>query len=157
MLAVSIKIFYGDAETIVRENSSLLQDTPLSLRLGFPDVVFPGDVRNELYVKLWSGEFSPSTSGSGRLSVTNFGRLAPSGNNMEITIEVRDYDGSTIPDAILRGSGEPPVTYFHSMVFQRCNEPTFGELFKLHFATMSAMNASTVARHSKLAIELNAP
>ena len=52
MLAVSIKIFYGGAETIVRENSSLLQDTPLSLRLGFPDVVFPGDVRNELYGKL---------------------------------------------------------------------------------------------------------
>ena len=33
MLGVSIKIFYADTETIVHENSSLLQDTPLSLRL----------------------------------------------------------------------------------------------------------------------------
>ena len=37
MLAVSIKVFYGDTSTIVRENTSLLQDTPLTLRLGFPD------------------------------------------------------------------------------------------------------------------------
>ena len=73
MLAVSIKIFYGDSETIVKENSSMLQDTPLSLRLGFPDVVFPGDVRNELYIKLWSGDFSASQSSGTRRNVAAFG------------------------------------------------------------------------------------
>lgn len=133
MLAVSIKIFHGDAPTIIRENTSLLQDTPLTLRLGFPDVVFPGDIRNELYIKLWSGDFAPSHGGSGRLSVANFarGQMGPATNNVQVTVEVRDHEGRPVESVISQGSGEPLMTQFHSMVFQRCNQPTFGELIKL--------------------------
>ncbi|KAF7376035.1 hypothetical protein MSAN_00018300 [Mycena sanguinolenta] len=132
-IAVTIKIFRGDAPTIVRENTSLLQDTPHTLRLGFPDVVFPGDVRNELYIKLWSGEFAPANTGSGRLSVAQFarGQMGPPSNNIQVTVEVRDQDGRTVEGVISQGSGEPLLTQFHSMVFQRCNEPTFGELIKV--------------------------
>ncbi|KAJ6499427.1 C2 domain in Dock180 and Zizimin proteins-domain-containing protein [Mycena sanguinolenta] len=133
MIAVTVKIFRGDAPTIVRENTSLLQDTPHTLRLGFPDVVFPGDVRNELYIKLWSGEFAPANTGSGRLSVAQFarGQMGPTSNNVQVTVEVRDQDGRTVEGVISQGSGEPLMTQFHSMVFQRCNEPTFGELIKV--------------------------
>ncbi|KAL6308154.1 cytoplasmic protein [Sparassis latifolia] len=133
MIAVSIKIFYGDAETIVRENTSLLQDTPLSLRLGFPDVVFPGDVRNELYIKLWSGDFSFSQSGAARRSVANFarGQVGSVNGNVQVTIDVRDQDGRIMDRAITQCSGEPPTTQWHSMVFQRTNQPTFGELIKI--------------------------
>ncbi|KAF8210093.1 cytoplasmic protein [Mycena galopus ATCC 62051] len=133
MLAVTIKIFRGDAPTIVRENTSVLQDTPHTLRLGFPDVVFPGDVRNELYIKLWSGEFIPANTGSGRLSVAQFarGQMAAMSNNVQVTVEVRDQNGQTVETVISQGSGEPLMTQFHSMVFQRCNEPTFGELIKV--------------------------
>ncbi|KDQ57741.1 hypothetical protein JAAARDRAFT_194025 [Jaapia argillacea MUCL 33604] len=133
MMAVSIKIFRGDAQTIAKENSSLLQGAPLTLRLGFPDVVFPEDVRNELYIKLWGGDFTPSHSNSARLSVSNFarGQMGPVTNNVQVSVQVRDQDGKTVERAIYMGSGEPPVTYFHSMVFQRNNQPTFGELIKL--------------------------
>ncbi|KAJ7714176.1 C2 domain in Dock180 and Zizimin proteins-domain-containing protein [Mycena maculata] len=133
MLAVTIKIFRGDAPTIVRENTSLLQDTPHTLRLGFPDVVFPGDVRNELYIKLWSGEFASGNNSSGRLSVAQFARggMGPTSNNVQVTVEVRDQDGRPVESVISQGSGEPLMTQFHSMVFQRCNEPTFGELIKV--------------------------
>ncbi|KAJ7188388.1 hypothetical protein C8R46DRAFT_1183883 [Mycena filopes] len=133
MLAVTMKIFRGDAPTIVRENTSLLQDTPHTLRLGFPDVVFPGDVRNELYIKLWSGEFSPPTTGGGRLSVAQFarGQMNAASNNVQVTVEVRDQDGRVVETVISQGSGEPLMTQFHSTVFQRCNEPTYGELIKV--------------------------
>ncbi|KAJ7675067.1 cytoplasmic protein [Mycena rosella] len=133
MMAVTIKIFRGDATTIVRENTSLLQDTPHTLRLGFPDVVFPGDVRNELYIKLWSGEFASGNATSGRLSVAQFarGQMGPASNNVQVTVEVRDQDGRSVESVISQGSGEPLMTQFHSMVFQRCNEPTFGELIKV--------------------------
>ncbi|KAJ7594838.1 C2 domain in Dock180 and Zizimin proteins-domain-containing protein [Mycena floridula] len=133
-MAVSIKVFRGDLETVVRENTSLLQGTPHTLRLGFPDVVFPGDVRNELYVKLWSGEFASTHGNGGRLStVAGFtrGQMGPPGNNVQVTIEVRDSDGKTVESVISQGSGEPPLTQFNSMVFQKCNEPTFGELVKI--------------------------
>ncbi|THH08148.1 hypothetical protein EW145_g2899 [Phellinidium pouzarii] len=132
MLAVSVRIFHGDAKTIVRENSSLLINTPLTQRLGFPDVVFPGDIRNEIYVKLWSGEFFSSGGGT-RLSVTNFtrGSISTSSNNVQVTVELRDHLGNTVERGISQGSGEPAVTQFHSMVFLRNNVPTFGELMKL--------------------------
>ncbi|TDL26056.1 cytoplasmic protein [Rickenella mellea] len=137
-IAVSIKVFHGDSATIVRENPSLLQDAPLTSRLSFPDVVFPGDVRNEMYIKLWSGEFTSSHSNS-RLSVANFARaqMGPAPHNVQVTVEVRDQVGRTIDRAISLGSGEPPVTQFHSMVFQRNNQPTFGELIKLSLPTDS--------------------
>ncbi|KAF9007971.1 cytoplasmic protein [Cyathus striatus] len=133
LLAVSLKIFHGDSRTIVRENTSLLQDIPHTLPLGFPDVVFPGDPRNELYIKLWCGEFSTSHGHSGRLSVANFarGQMGPSANNIQITVEVRDQDGKPVDNVISQGSGEPFMSQFNSMVFQKCNEPTFGELIKI--------------------------
>ncbi|KNZ80427.1 Dedicator of cytokinesis protein 3 [Termitomyces sp. J132] len=132
-LAVSIKIFRGDSMKIVRENMSLLQGTPNTLRLGFPDVVFPGDVRNELYIKLWCGDFTSSHISTPRLSVVNLarGQMGTSPNNVQVTVEVRDQQGNIIEDVISQGSGEPFMTRFHSMVFHRCNEPTFGELIKI--------------------------
>ncbi|EPQ57371.1 hypothetical protein GLOTRDRAFT_137711 [Gloeophyllum trabeum ATCC 11539] len=133
MLVVSIKVYHGETERIIKENTSLLQDTPLTLRLGFPDVVFPGDVRNELYVKLWSGDFSPSRSGSARSSMANFarGQIASTANNIQVTVEIRDQDGRIVEDALYMGSGEPAVKQFHSIVFKQNNQPTFGELIKI--------------------------
>ncbi|KAG1853079.1 C2 domain in Dock180 and Zizimin proteins-domain-containing protein [Suillus subluteus] len=131
MLAVSVKIFHGDSSTVIRENMSLLQDIPLTLRLGIPDVVFPGDVRNELYIKLWTGDFPSSPSGSAQLSMVNFTCPGPVSQNAQVSIEVRDQEGRTIENAISLGSGESSVTQFHSMVFMRNNQPTFGELIKL--------------------------
>ena len=133
MIAVSIKVFRGQAEMIMRENSSLLQDASITLRLSFPDVVFPGDLRNEMYIKLWSGDFSSSGNSQSRRSVANFARGAVSSahGNVQVTMEVRDQDGNSVPPILSSGSGEPPTGRFHSMVFQRNFQPTFGELVKL--------------------------
>jgi dedicator of cytokinesis protein 3 len=102
------------------------------LRLGFPDVVFPGDVRNELYIKLWCGDFTASYN-TGRLSVAKMarGQVGTATSNVQVSVEVRDQKGQTVESVISQGSGEPLMTQFHSMVFQRCNEPTFGELIKI--------------------------
>ncbi|KAI0063692.1 hypothetical protein BV25DRAFT_405860 [Artomyces pyxidatus] len=133
MMAVSVKIFHGNAETIVKENSSLLMDAPQTLRLGFPDVVFPGDVRNELYIKLWSGDFPSSHNSTARRSVSPFVRGSGpfATNNIQVTIEVRDQHGKNVDRVISQGSGEPNVPFFHSIVFLRNSQPTFGELIKL--------------------------
>lgn len=132
MIAVSVKLFHGNAETIVKENTSLLLDVPLTLRLGFPDVVFPGDVRNELYIKLWSGDFSSSHTSTARHSIANFTRNpTPQTNNIQVSLEVRDRDGKPVSRVISPGSGEPEILVFNSMVFIRNSQPTFGELVKL--------------------------
>lgn len=133
MLAVSVKVFRGEAETIIRENTSLLQGIPHTLRLGFPDVVFPGNLRNELYIKLWCGDFLTTHNTTGRLSMATFarGQVGHTTNTIQVSVEVRDRDGGTIENVISQGSGEALMTTFHSMVYQRCNEPTFGELIKI--------------------------
>ncbi|KAI9456498.1 C2 domain in Dock180 and Zizimin proteins-domain-containing protein [Lactarius psammicola] len=133
MIAVSVKVFHGNAQTIVKENTSLLLDTPLTLRLGFPDVVFPGEDRNELYVKLWSGDFPSSNNNAARRSVSPFVRGPGSftTSNIQVTIEVRDTTGKIVENVISQGAGEPNVSQFHSLVFLRNNQPTFNELIKL--------------------------
>ena len=137
MLAVTIKLFHGDAPTIVKENPSLLQDAPITSRLGFPDVVFPGDTRNEVYIKLWSGEFFSGNTGAATTPrgligrVPSFAGALSGGRNVQVSIEVRHRNGGVLENVISPGSGEPPMTVFHSMVFYRNNNPTFGELIKL--------------------------
>lgn len=133
MIAISIKIFHGNARTIVKENTSLLLDAPLTLRLGFPDVVFPGEDRNELYIKLWSGEFPSVHNNPARRSVSPFVRGSGTftTSNIQVTVEVRDALGKTVENVLSQGTGEPNVSQFHSLVFLRNSQPTFGELIKL--------------------------
>ena len=57
MLKVSARTFYGYLDEVIKTNAAILQDIPHTLRLGFADVVFPDDSRNELYLTLDSGEF----------------------------------------------------------------------------------------------------
>ena len=90
---------------VIRENPSLLKETPITARLGFPDVVFPGDVRNEVYVKLWSGEFSFTAGGSVRRSIVNLTSPASGPPNVQVTVEARTRSGSVIEGAISTGSG----------------------------------------------------
>lgn len=134
MIAVTVKLFHGDAATIIKENPSLLQETPITNRLGFPDVVFPSDVRNEVYIKLWSGEFNVSTGGSSiriRKGVAALAGSSAGPNSVEVSVEVRRQSGQVVENAIALGTGEPPITRFHSLVFYRNNTPTYGELVKL--------------------------
>ncbi|GJJ06217.1 hypothetical protein Clacol_000407 [Clathrus columnatus] len=128
MIAVSIKVFRGDSSTIVKENPSLLQEVPLTSPLGFPDVVFPGDFRNEVYIKLWSGEFFTGAAAKTRMSLIPGTTAGPF--NVQVTVEVRNSEG-TVERVISVGSGEPAMTQFKSMVFYRNNSPTYGELIKL--------------------------
>ena len=132
-IAISVKIFHGNSRTIVKENTSLLLGAPLILRLGFPDVVFPGEDRNELYIKLWSGDFPSVHNNTARRSVSPFvrGPGTFTTSNIQVTVEVRDAIGKTVENVISQGTGEPNVSQFHSLVFLRNHQPTFGELIKL--------------------------
>jgi len=131
-IVVSLKVFQGSAPQIIREHPSLLLEVPLTARLGFPDGVYPGTFRNDLYVKLWSASFAPMpVSSSG--SIRSRKRIIPANKgNVQVTVEVRKTDGTIMSDAIhAGGSGEPPVPQYHSLVFQNSEKPTFGELLKI--------------------------
>lgn len=122
-VAVNVRVLYGEAAELVKDNPSLLTDVTLTQRLGFPDVTFPGDTRNEVFLKLWSGDFS---SGGTPRTGRGLAQLAAStGNkNIEVTAEVRMKDGAMVDRVISRGAGELPVTTYHSVVFRGNNTPS---------------------------------
>lgn len=62
-------------------------------KMGFPEVIFPGDVRNDLYLTLVNGEFSKGTKGSYK--------------NIEVTVVVCDEKGEIVPNIISLGAGAP--------------------------------------------------
>ncbi|OCF44595.1 hypothetical protein I317_01482 [Kwoniella heveanensis CBS 569] len=135
-IALSLKVFQGPTHNIIREHPSLLAEVPLSARLGFPDVVYPGNIRNDLYVKLWSASFVPMPTSSGGSMRVRKSVIAAHHADVQVAIEVRRSDGNIMQDAIIAGgSGEPPVAQYHSLVFHRNDRPTFGELLKVSLPT----------------------
>lgn len=51
--------------------------------MGFPEVILPGDVRNDLYLTLLSGEFSKGAKSTDK--------------NVEVSVTVCDEAGRAIP------------------------------------------------------------
>jgi len=135
-VAVDVKAFFGRPLALAKEHPALLDQCPPTDPLGFPDVVFPGQARNDLYIKLWAGDFvNAHSSGSGgnraRKAALGVGAQV-SGGVFQVTVEVRRQQGGVAIDrAISRGAHEPPAAAFHSLVFAKTTTPTFGELIKI--------------------------
>ncbi|EFP83337.2 hypothetical protein PGT21_031228 [Puccinia graminis f. sp. tritici] len=129
-IEIQMKTYYGDTNTILKENSSMLSDVPVTSRLGFPDVVYPDDSRNEIYIKLWSGDFSNLSVGASKMI-----SASGSGKNIEVAAELRTNTGQLLERMISRGSGEPKVTRYNSMVYRNNQTPTWGELMKLDISS----------------------
>ncbi|KAE8611914.1 hypothetical protein XENTR_v10012636 [Xenopus tropicalis] len=117
-LMVSLQLLRGDMEQIRRENQLLFnRGAAVTRKLGFPDVILPGDIRNDLYVTLERGDFE-----RGGKSVQK---------NIEVTMHVLYADGENLRDCVSLGTGEPPRTQYHSFVLYHNNSPRWGELIKL--------------------------
>lgn len=129
-MVIGLKLFHGPVEQVVREHPSLLLETTQTQRLGFPDVVPPGTVRNDLYIKLWAASFSTLFPAGGTLRVRK--TVAPIPASTQVSLEVRRADGSIVTDSLYAGgSGEPPTGQYNSIVYYHNDQPTFGELIKI--------------------------
>lgn len=116
-VSIGLRFFHEDVKAIARDHPSLMIDTALTPRLGFPDVIMPDDQRNHIYVKLWTGDFPSLNTSGGKLRSANAA-------NVEVEMEVRTRNGSPISFAISRGSGEPNVTRFTSTVLRNSMAPS---------------------------------
>ncbi|XP_058535055.1 dedicator of cytokinesis protein 3 isoform X7 [Ochotona princeps] len=117
-LIVSLQLLRGDMEQIRRENPMIFnRGLAITRKLGFPDVIMPGDIRNDLYLTLEKGDFE-----RGGKSVQK---------NIEVTMYVLYADGEILKDCISLGSGEPNRSSYHSFVLYHSNSPRWGEIIKL--------------------------
>uniref|UniRef100_A0A8C9XLC6 Dedicator of cytokinesis 3 n=1 Tax=Sander lucioperca TaxID=283035 RepID=A0A8C9XLC6_SANLU len=117
-LIISLQLLRGDMEQVRRENPLIFsRGVAMTRKLGFPDVIMPGDIRNDLYLTLERGDFE-----RGGKSVQK---------NIEVTVYVLYADGEILKDCISLGSGEPPVPEHRSFVLYHNNSPRWSEVIKL--------------------------
>ncbi|XP_069812400.1 dedicator of cytokinesis protein 4-like, partial [Dendropsophus ebraccatus] len=117
-LAVSLQLLHGDIEQIRREYSSVFtRGVSITRKLGFSDVIMPGEMRNDLYITIEKGEFE-----KGGKSVAR---------NVQVTMVIVNSEGQILKDYISFGSGEPAAHEYHSFVLYHNNSPRWAELLKL--------------------------
>lgn len=92
------------------------ESIPVTKRMGFPDVILPGDIRNSLYLTIISGDFS-----QGRKTTAK---------NIEITIQLRCSSGEVLRNAVYCGGDETCDT-FESIVYYHNNNPRWNETIRL--------------------------
>ncbi|KAM7361679.1 dedicator of cytokinesis protein myoblast city isoform 1-T2 [Cochliomyia hominivorax] len=118
-MCVTVEVLQGDIKQIKEEFPRLVHtNVPIARKMGFPEVILPGDVRNDLYLTLCSGEFA-------RMAKT-------SEKNVEVTITVCNEQGQVVPGVMSIGSGLPPIDEYKSVVYYHDDKPKWLETFKIH-------------------------
>ncbi|KAA0712423.1 Dedicator of cytokinesis protein 3 [Triplophysa tibetana] len=117
-LIISLQLLRGDMEQVRRENPMIFnRGVAVTRKLGFPDVIMPVDVRNDLYLILERGDFE-----RGGKSVQK---------NIEVTMYVLYADGEFLKECISLGSGEHNISEYRSFVLYHNNSPRWSEVIKL--------------------------
>ncbi|XP_054640181.1 dedicator of cytokinesis protein 3-like isoform X2 [Dunckerocampus dactyliophorus] len=117
-LIISLQLLRGDLEDLRREKKAVLSGgVAMTRKLGFPDVIMPGDVRNDLYLTLERGDFE-----RGGKSVQK---------NIEVGVFVLSADGELVKDCVSLGCGEPNMAAHRSFVLYHNNSPRWSEAIKL--------------------------
>ncbi|XP_045138104.1 dedicator of cytokinesis protein 1-like [Portunus trituberculatus] len=116
----TIQVMNGDVKQLKEANYLEVREVPVAYRLGLSDVVMPGDVRNDLYVTLQSGEFSRGSKTSDR--------------NVEVTARVWDDRGKFVPGVVWRdhqGCRKGPLDDYRSVTYHHEPKPRWAETFKI--------------------------
>ncbi|RWS31375.1 hypothetical protein B4U80_06775 [Leptotrombidium deliense] len=116
-LFVFAKLLPGDIKYVRDTQSHLVSPlTPLARKMGFPEVILPGDVRNDLYLTLVSAEFVSKSSKA---------------NNVEVTVRVCNEKGQTLNEVITFGAGAEFTSEYKSVVYYHDERPKWMETIKI--------------------------
>eukprot|EP00058_Branchiostoma_floridae_P022855 XP_002608345.1 hypothetical protein BRAFLDRAFT_91300 [Branchiostoma floridae] len=142
-LWVSMKMLDGDIKQVRKEYPHLVDGrTAVARKMGFPEVIMPGDVRNDMYVTLVSGEFDRGTKARNK--------------NVEVTMCVCKDDGSVVQNVIFTGAGVPPVSEYKSVIYYQQKQPRWMETIKvaIPIEDFYGSHLKFAFRHSKLMVVL---
>ncbi|XP_028813743.1 dedicator of cytokinesis protein 4 isoform X2 [Denticeps clupeoides] len=117
-LAVTLQLLHGDLEQIHKDCMHLFTHSiSITKRLGFSEIIMPGETRNDLYITLERGEFE-----KGGKSVAR---------NVEISVHLVEADGEIPKNLIFAGTGDLGVDQHQSFVLYHSNSPRWAEQIKL--------------------------
>lgn len=106
-------------QMILGNSSPQFIDTSLCLsarKMGFPDIIMPTDVRNDLYLTLNSGIFVSKASHA---------------KNIEVTVRVYTCTGKIVPGVIFTGAGCSPLNEYRSVVYRHEERPKWMETIRI--------------------------
>lgn len=117
---MSFQLLHGDMKQIKEDYPHLIVgNVAHSRKMGFPEVIFPGDVRNDLYVTLTHGEFSKSTGKT-------------SDKNIEVIVSVCDEFGESMREVITQGGGAIMTSDYRSVIYYHDDKPKWNETFRIN-------------------------
>lgn len=116
-ISISLKLLHGGLNQARKEQPLLFQGTTITRKIGFPDVIFPGDVRNDLFITLSHGEFERGGKSTGK--------------NILVNVLVLDSNGVVLSDCLWGASGMDCSLYYQSMIVYHNNSPFFNETLRL--------------------------
>ncbi|XP_055698123.1 dedicator of cytokinesis protein 3 isoform X2 [Phlebotomus papatasi] len=116
-LVVSLKLLHGGLGQAKLEQPLLFQGTTITRKMGFPDVIMPGDVRNDLFLTLERGEFERGGKSTAK--------------NIEVTVLVYDATGKILSECLWGASGMEPYNTYRTMILYHHNSPCWNETLRL--------------------------
>ncbi|CAG7727806.1 unnamed protein product [Allacma fusca] len=109
----------GTPAQIQEEQPLVLRGNPIIARkMGFPEVILPNDVRNDLYITLYRGEFHRGNKTTDK--------------NVEVTVSTCNEKGEMLKGLIFGGSGSQGSDQYKSIVYYHDDKPKWNEIFKLN-------------------------
>ncbi|XP_078309827.1 dedicator of cytokinesis protein 3-like isoform X4 [Crassostrea virginica] len=115
---LAVKILTGDLKKCQTQHPMLFtKGLAVIQKMDFSDVINPGEVRNDVYLELYDGDFDRD------------GKKAQ--KNVEVKITVWDKDGRHVPKCINYGYGEELQDVFRSSVLYHNNGPKWRETVRV--------------------------
>uniref|UniRef100_A0A8C4GWS9 Dedicator of cytokinesis 1 n=1 Tax=Dicentrarchus labrax TaxID=13489 RepID=A0A8C4GWS9_DICLA len=117
-LWVTLKRLPGDIHQIRKDFPHLVdRSTAVARKMGFPEIIMPGDVRNDIYVTLVQGDFDKGS------------KTTP--KNVEVTMSVYDEDGKKLENVIFPGAGDEGINEYKSVIYYQVKQPRWFETIKV--------------------------
>ncbi|KAH0508064.1 Dedicator of cytokinesis protein 1 [Microtus ochrogaster] len=117
-LWVTLKLLPGDIHQIRKEFPHLVdRTTAVARKTGFPEIIMPGDVRNDIYVTLVQGDFDKGSKTTAK--------------NVEVTVSVYDEDGKRLEHVIFPGAGDEAISEYKSVIYYQVKQPRWFETLKV--------------------------
>uniref|UniRef100_T1IIV8 Dedicator of cytokinesis protein 1 n=1 Tax=Strigamia maritima TaxID=126957 RepID=T1IIV8_STRMM len=117
-LWISVKLLHGDLKQVREENPHLVSvATAIARKMGFPEIILPGDVRNDLYLTLVQGEFPKGNKSSDK--------------NVEVSVRVFNEKGQILKSYISIGAGVESLNEYRSVIYYHEDKPKWFETLKV--------------------------
>ncbi|XP_030630565.1 dedicator of cytokinesis protein 5 [Chanos chanos] len=117
-LFVTLKLLPGDLAQVEKDYPHLVdRSTAIVRKMGFPEIILPGNVRNDIYVTLVQGEFDRGKKKTPK--------------NVEVMMSVLDDEGNVMEKAIFPGAGYDGITEYKSVIYYQVKQPCWNETIKV--------------------------